>query len=76
MTKELKNIIISFNENKIETHIHIRKMGNIYFNSQEMSAQLATYIMLFIPLYHAFRTFKFINTSPLPQHAFILKNVA
>jgi len=30
VTKELKNIIISCNENKIETHICVQKMGNIF----------------------------------------------
>ncbi len=65
MTKELKNIIISCNESKIETHTRIQKMGNVFLNVQQMLAQLATYIVLSIPLYHAPRTFKFINTSPL-----------
>jgi hypothetical protein len=41
-----------------------------------MSAQLVAYIVLSIPLYHASITFKFINTSPLHEHAFVLKNVA
>jgi hypothetical protein len=74
MTKELKYIII--NENKIEAHTHIRKMGNAFLNAQQMLAQLVAYIVLFIPLYHASRTFKFINTSPLQERAFVLKNVA
>jgi hypothetical protein len=51
-------------------------MGNDFFNVQQMSAQLVAYIVLFIPLYHASKTFKFINTSPLQEHAFVLKNVA
>ncbi len=38
--------------------------------------ELVTYIVLFIPLYHAFKTFKFINKSPLQEHEFVLKNVA
>ncbi len=76
MTKELKNIIISCNENKIEAHTYIQKMGNVFLNAQQMSAQLATYIVLFIPLYHASRTFTFMNTSPLQECAFVLKNVA
>jgi hypothetical protein len=76
MTKEWENIIINCNENKIETHIHIRKMGNAFLNVQQMLTQLVAYIILFIPLYHASRTFKFINTSPLQEHAFVLKNVA
>jgi hypothetical protein len=50
VTKELKNIIISCNENKIETHTQIQKMGNVFINVQQMSAQLATYIVLFMPL--------------------------
>jgi len=37
MTKELKNIIISCYENKIEAHICIQKMGNAFFNAQQMS---------------------------------------
>ncbi len=41
-----------------------------------MLAQVASYIVLFIPLYHAFRTFEFINTSSLQERAFVLKNVA
>ncbi len=41
-----------------------------------MLTQLAPYIMLFIPLYHASGTFEFINTSPLQERAFVLKNVA
>jgi hypothetical protein len=50
-------------------------MGNTFLNVQQISTQLATYIVLSIPLYHAFRTFKFINTSPLQEHAFVLKDV-
>jgi hypothetical protein len=41
-----------------------------------MSAQLIAYVVLFIPLYHASTTFRFINTSPLQECAFVLKNVA
>ncbi len=41
-----------------------------------MLPQLAAYIVLFIPLYHGSKTFKFINTSPLQECAFVLKNVA
>jgi len=40
-----------------------------------MLTQLATYIILSIPLYHATRTFKFINTSPLQECRFALKDV-
>jgi hypothetical protein len=48
-------------------------MGNVFLNFQQMSTQLITYIVLFIPLYHASITFKFINTSPLQEFAFVLK---
>ncbi len=50
-------------------------MGNTFLNVQQMLAKLATYIVLSIPLYHAFRTFKFINTFPLQERAFVLKDV-
>jgi len=40
-----------------------------------MLARLATYIVLSIPRYHASRTFKFIDTSLLEEHAFVLKDV-
>ncbi len=60
---------------KIRAHICIQMMGNVFFNVQEMSAQLVTYIVLSIPLYHAFKIFKFVNTSPLQERAFVLKNV-
>jgi len=39
-----------------------------------MSAQLATYIILSLPLYHASRSFSFLNTSPQPKRAFVLKS--
>jgi len=48
ITKKLKIKIISCNENKIETYIRIRKMGNFFFNVQQMLAQLIAYIVLSI----------------------------
>jgi hypothetical protein len=60
---------------KFETHTCIQKMGNAFLNVQQMLAQLTAHIVLFIPLYHASKTIKFINTSPLQEHAFVLKNV-
>jgi hypothetical protein len=47
MAKELKNIIISYNENNIEARTNIRKMGNIFFNVRQMSTQLTSYIVLY-----------------------------
>jgi hypothetical protein len=46
-------------------------MGNVFLNAQQMLAQLTRYIVLSIPLYHASKTFKFINASPLQEHAFV-----
>jgi hypothetical protein len=40
-----------------------------------MLTQLDACIILSIPLYHAFKTFKFINTSLLQECAFVLKDV-
>ena len=50
-------------------------MGNAFLNAQQMSAQLVVYVVMFIPLYHASRSFKFINTSPPQEQTFILKNI-
>jgi hypothetical protein len=51
-------------------------MRNVFLNVQQMSMQLTPYIALFIPLYHASKTFKFINTSLLQELAFVLKITA
>jgi hypothetical protein len=63
--KELKPIFTNCNEKKTQAHIHIRRMGFLKKNVQQMSPQLVTYTILSIPLYHAYKIFKFINTSPL-----------
>jgi len=39
-----------------------------------MFAQLATYIILSLPLYHTSKSFSFLNTSLQPKHAFMLKS--
>jgi hypothetical protein len=38
-----------------------------------MSIQLTTYIVLSLPLYHASRSFSFLNTSPSSECAFVFK---
>jgi hypothetical protein len=38
-------------------------------------AQLTAHLMLFLPLYHLFRTFQFINTFPSQERAFVLKSL-
>jgi hypothetical protein len=35
ITRKLKAIVINWNENIIETNIHIQKLGNIFFNAQQ-----------------------------------------
>jgi hypothetical protein len=50
-------------------------MENAFLNAQQMLTQLVTYIVLFILWHHAFRILKFISTSPLQEHAFVLKSV-
>ena len=51
----------------------IQKLGNAFLNAQQMSTQLAVYLVLSIPLHHASWSFKFINTSSLDEWAFVLK---
>jgi hypothetical protein len=75
ITKELKVISINCNENKIEANTCIQKMGNTTLNAQQMLAQLVTYIILSIPPHHAPITLEFINTYPLQECAFVLKDV-
>jgi hypothetical protein len=41
----------------------VRKMDNSFLNAQQMHAQLAVYLSLSMPLYHASRSFQIINTS-------------
>ena len=73
VTQELNKIIANCTKENIEANIRIPKMGNAFLNVQQMSAQLVVYVVLSIPLYHASRSFKFINTSPPQERTFILK---
>lgn len=73
ISKELYKIIQHCIAEKTEANIRIQKLGNAFLNAQQMSAQLAAYLVLSLPLHHASRSFKFINTSPLEERAFVLK---
>ena len=73
MTTELKSILQNCITNKTDANIRILKLGNVFLNAQQMSAQLAIYLILSIPLYHCSCSFAFINTSPLQERAFVLK---
>jgi hypothetical protein len=44
MMKELKHAIVNCNEDKLKTHIHIRRMENAFVNVQQMLTQLPTYV--------------------------------
>ncbi len=72
ITNEFWTIIKKCEDENIDVNLRIRKLGNAFINAQQMSAQLATYIILSLPLYHASRSFSFLNTSPQPKHAFVL----
>jgi hypothetical protein len=54
---------------KLKQTLTFENWGTFFSMLNKMSTQLATYIILFTPLYHASRTFKFINASPLQEHA-------
>ena len=67
MTTELKSILQKCITDKIDVNIRILKLGNAFLNAQQMSAQLAIYLILSILLYHCSRLFAFINTSLLQE---------
>ncbi len=71
---EFQTIIKKCEDENIDANLRIKKLGNDFFNAQQMSAQLATYIILSLPLYHASKSFSFLNTSPQPKCAFVLKS--
>jgi hypothetical protein len=62
-------------DEKIDVNLKIRNLSNAFINAQQMFAQLATYIILSLPLYHASRSFSFLNTSPQLEHAFVFKSI-
>lgn len=57
-----------------DTHNQLHKMGNVFFHTQQMSAQLAYFISLSLPLHWASLEFQFINTNIKESRAFILKS--
>ena len=73
ITSELQSIIQKCINNNVLADERILKLRNAILNAQQMSTQVAIYLILFLPLYHASRTFKFINTSAPQDRAFVLK---
>ena len=50
-------------------------IGNKFFNSAEVSAQEAVYLVLQMPMRRASREFQFINTSNPEERTFLLKTI-
>jgi hypothetical protein len=71
---EFRTILKKCEDKNIDVNLKIRKLGNAFMNAQQMSTQLPTYIILSLPIYHASRSFSFLNTSLQPKHAFVLKS--
>jgi hypothetical protein len=72
---EFRTIIKKCEDENIDANLKIRKLSNVFLNAQQMSAQLATYIILSLPLYHACRSFSFLNTSLQLECAFVFKSI-
>ena len=72
VTKKLKATLQKCIAKKIDTNLRTFNLGNTFLNVQQISAQLAIYLILSIPLYHCSHSFAFINTSPLQEQAFLL----
>jgi hypothetical protein len=72
-TLKLHSIIQKCITNNINVNTRIEKLGNVFLNVQQMVAQLVIYLVFFLPLYHSFQTFQFINTFPFKERAFVLK---
>ncbi len=52
----------------------IQKLGNVFFNAQQMVVQLIAYLVFSSPLYRLCRTFQLINIFPFEERAFVLKS--
>jgi hypothetical protein len=74
ITLELHSIIKKCIANNVYVNIRIQKLGNVFFNAQKMVAQLVTYLVLSLSLYHSSRTFQFINIFPFEKRVFVLKS--
>jgi hypothetical protein len=65
---KINNIIITLYHTKIYckyiANIRIQKLGNVFFNDQQIIVQLVFYLVFFLSSYHSFQTFEFINTFP------------
>jgi hypothetical protein len=46
ITNEFQTIIKKCEDENIDANVRIRKLGNVFFNAQQMSSQLTIYIIL------------------------------
>jgi hypothetical protein len=74
ITNEFQTIIKKCENENVATNLNIRKSGNVFLNAQQMFAQLTTYIILSLPLYHTSKSFSFFSTLPSFECAFVLKS--
>ncbi len=72
VTQEMKIILNKFKHEQTKTYEHIKKLGNVFLNAQQMSIQQVVRITLSIPLYHSTRSFQFINTCQQQDKTFVL----
>jgi hypothetical protein len=57
---------------EIQAFKWIKKIGNTFKNTQQMSIQQVVHICLFIPLYHSIKAFQFINICEENNTTFFL----
>jgi hypothetical protein len=55
-----------------KTFEHIKQLGNVFLNAQQMSIQQVVHITLSIPLYHSTSSFQFLNTCQQQDKTFVL----
>jgi len=53
ITSSLHSIIQKCIANNIDANTKIQKLGNVFFNGQQMVVELVVYFMLSLPLYHS-----------------------
>jgi len=52
ITSSLHSIIQKCIANNIDANTRIQKLGNVFFNAQQMVVELVVYFVLYLPLYH------------------------
>jgi hypothetical protein len=73
VTLKLHSIIEKYILDKIDANIKTHKLSNFFSIFNNVFAQLATYLVLSIPLYYLSQTFKFIKYFSIPRTCFCIK---